>query len=62
MPSPTPEINPCPKCGAVAEVRKAGGNRVWLECSKFGRIGNCSVISTPQPNRKEAIAAWNKLK
>ncbi|MBB5192544.1 hypothetical protein HNQ50_003288 [Silvimonas terrae] len=58
----TTEINPCPRCGAHAEVRKAGANRVWLECSKYGRNGNCSMISTPQPNRKEAIAAWNKLK
>ncbi|WP_432721335.1 hypothetical protein R0381_002533 [Jeongeupia wiesaeckerbachi] len=64
MTDPKPPVQPqsCPKCGAPPDVRKAGANRVWVQCAKFGANGNCNVICSPQPNRKDAIAAWNRMK
>ncbi|GAB3260275.1 Lar family restriction alleviation protein [Chitinimonas naiadis] len=50
---------PCKKCGSPGEVMKAGSNRFWVECAKFGRNGNCNVISAQAPNRKAAIQNWN---
>ncbi|MEJ2792472.1 Lar family restriction alleviation protein [Iodobacter sp. LRB] len=52
----------CPKCGSKPEVTKAGSNRCWVQCSKFGKNGNCSAISQQGTTKKEAIALWNKLK
>ncbi|QLG88275.1 Lar family restriction alleviation protein [Chitinibacter bivalviorum] len=64
MSDQAPAIQPqaCPKCGAPAEQHKAGSNRFWVQCSKLGRQGNCSAIGQQGTNKKEAIAAWNKLK
>lgn len=53
---------PCPKCGAPGEPRKAGNNRFWIQCAKYGANGNCSAISQQMPSKKEAIAAWNRMK
>jgi hypothetical protein len=60
--APTVTAKPCPKCGAPAEPNKAGSNRFWVQCSKFGRNGNCSAISQQGTNKKEAIALWNAMK
>ncbi|QLI83290.1 Lar family restriction alleviation protein [Chitinibacter fontanus] len=59
---PAATAQPCPKCGAPAEPQKAGSNRFWVQCSKFGKNGNCSAISQQGSNKKEALANWNKLK
>ncbi|WP_410497610.1 Lar family restriction alleviation protein [Chitinibacter sp. S2-10] len=59
---PTLKAQPCPKCGAPAEPQKAGSNRFWVQCSKFGRQGNCSAIGQQGSNKKEAIIEWNKLR
>ncbi|WP_293938063.1 Lar family restriction alleviation protein [Iodobacter sp.] len=56
------EPQPCPKCGSKPEVTKAGSNRCWVQCSKFGKNGNCSAISQQGSTKKEAIVLWNKLK
>ncbi|WP_053937406.1 hypothetical protein [Amantichitinum ursilacus] len=53
---------PCPRCGAPGKICKAGANRVWVQCSKFGKDGNCSAISSPEPNKKAALATWARLK
>ncbi|WP_374537904.1 hypothetical protein [Chitinimonas taiwanensis] len=50
---------PCKKCGAPGQVMKAGSNRHWVECAKFGRNGNCNVISAAVSSRKAAIQDWN---
>lgn len=50
---------PCKKCGSAGIPSKAGNNRFWVECAKFGRNGNCNAISSQEPNRKAAILAWN---
>lgn len=61
-PKMTEEPKVCPKCGSKPEVTKAGSNRCWVQCSKFGKNGNCSAISQQGTTKKEAIALWNKLK
>ncbi|WP_273430656.1 Lar family restriction alleviation protein [Chitinibacter tainanensis] len=61
-PTPTISAQACPKCGAPAEPQKAGSNRYWVQCSKFGKNGNCNAISQQGSSKKEAIANWNKLR
>jgi hypothetical protein len=52
---------PCHKCGAPAEVVKAGSSRHWVQCSRFGKNGNCNVIGRQTDARKTAIATWNAM-
>ncbi|XZG69504.1 Lar family restriction alleviation protein [Chitinibacteraceae bacterium HSL-7] len=59
---PAVVAQPCPKCGAPAESCRAGSSRFWVQCSKFGRNGNCMAIGNQGESKKEAIANWNKLK
>lgn len=58
----SPAIKPCPKCGQPGAIRKAGSNRVWVQCAKYGKDGNCTAISRPEANKKDAITVWNKMK
>lgn len=51
---------PCPKCGAPAQLVKAGSRRFWVQCSLYAGQGNCSAIGPQADNKKEAIANWNK--
>ncbi|MBB5019297.1 endogenous inhibitor of DNA gyrase (YacG/DUF329 family) [Chitinivorax tropicus] len=55
-------VNPCPRCGQPGEMKKSGSNRFWVQCSKFGKDGNCKAIATICPNKAEAVAAWNKMR
>lgn len=61
-PATLPDIKPCPKCGQPGELRKAGSNRVWVQCAKYGKDGNCTAISRPEANKKDAIASWNRMR
>ncbi|WP_269531656.1 hypothetical protein [Chitinimonas sp. BJYL2] len=59
--SEAPALEPkrCKKCGFPGLVMKAGSNRWWVECEKFGRNGNCKAISDQASTRKAAIQNWN---
>jgi len=59
--TPAPAIKRCAKCGSPADVQKAGSNRHWVQCAKYGRNGNCNVIGDQADNRKAAIANWNAI-
>lgn len=52
----------CPKCGAPAELVKAGSRRLWVQCSRHPDKGNCNTIGGQADNKKEAIHNWNRLK
>ncbi|WP_434631963.1 Lar family restriction alleviation protein [Chromobacterium sp. CV08] len=53
---------PCPKCGARAELVKAGSRRIWVQCSRYPDKGNCPAIGAQADNKKEAILNWNRLR
>jgi hypothetical protein len=52
---------PCAKCGSAGELMKAGSNRFWVQCAKYGRNGNCNVIGAQTETKKQAIERWNAV-
>ncbi|MTD33142.1 Lar family restriction alleviation protein [Paludibacterium denitrificans] len=54
----TTALKPCPKCGARAELIKAGSRRFWVQCTQYGN-GNCNAIGAQADNKKEALLNWN---
>jgi len=60
QPAPT-ALKPCKKCGAPGEHGRSGSSRFWVQCSKFGRNGNCNQIGQQGSSKKEAIALWNAM-
>ncbi|MBV8466338.1 MAG: Lar family restriction alleviation protein [Burkholderiales bacterium] len=51
----------CAKCGSPGELMKAGSNRFWVQCAKYGRNGNCNVIGAQMETKKQAIERWNAV-
>ncbi|WP_017507715.1 Lar family restriction alleviation protein [Vogesella mureinivorans] len=62
MMSDTTSLKPCNKCGAPAEVVKAGSRRFWVQCTRYAGQGTCSAIGPQADNKKDAIAGWNKTR
>ena len=48
------ELNPCPHCGAVPVIERAGGRCVWVRCQACG--ASSKVTDKPE----DTIAAWNR--
>lgn len=57
-----PQLKPCNKCGAPAQLIKAGSRRFWVQCSRYAGNGNCSAIGAQADNKKEAIHNWNSTR
>ncbi|HJV07876.1 MAG TPA: Lar family restriction alleviation protein [Chromobacteriaceae bacterium] len=55
----TTALKPCPKCGARAELIKAGSRRFWVQCTQYAGNGNCNTIGAQADNKKEALLNWN---
>ena len=55
----TTALKACPKCGARAELIKAGSRRFWVRCTQYAGNGNCNAIGAQADNKKEALLNWN---
>lgn len=58
---PSPELKPCPFCGAEADVVSAPSlydGRIPAKFAAFCLVCECATSWKPTPT--EAIAAWNR--